>query len=373
MAGGENQASGARVVDLFCGAGGFSLGFALEDATLQAAVDHNPIHLEVHKENFPSAKHFEQDLQERPIESPEDLGLGTEPDIVVGGPPCQGFSVMGKRDPEDERNRLVLSFAEAVGSLSPAYFVMENVPGFLAEKDHNMFSEFMATIDAMGYRVLKPVQTLNARDYGVPQDRSRVFLIGYREGETKPSYPEPGYPIFGFDQAPTCWDALQDLPSRNNGAAVASDEISVGELGEQSPYVKTVNADSRSNGSARRLETLGGMAISDHNDETIRRFSETEPGEYEEVSRFYRLEEGGVSPTLRAGTGPSRGSYMAARPIHPRENRCVTVRESARLHSFPDWFAFHHTKWHSLRQIGNSVPPLLARAIAREVLTAWGE
>lgn len=373
MAGRENQASGAQVVDLFCGAGGFSLGFALEGATLEAAVDNNPIHLEIHKENFPSAKHFCRDLQEQPIQSPEDLGLGTEPDIVIGGPPCQGFSVMGKRDPNDERNHLVLSFAQAVRSLAPAYFVMENVPGFLAEEDHNMFSKFIETVDALDYSILQPVQTLNARDYGVPQDRARVFLIGYKEGEMKPNYPEPGYPIFGLDQPPTCWDALQDLPPRDNGTAATSDEVPIDELGKESFYVRKVNAKPRTNGLATGLEELGGMAISDHNHETIKRFGETEPGEYEAVSRFYRLEEGGVSPTLRAGTGPSRGSYMAARPIHPREDRCVTVRESARLHSFPDWFTFHHTKWHSLRQIGNSVPPLLARAIARQVLTAWSE
>jgi len=97
---------------------------------------------------------------------------------------------------------------------------------------------------------------------------------------------------------------------------------------------------------------------------------DTEPGCYEAVSRFQRLEKDELAHTLRAGTGPARGSFMAPRPIHPVEARCITVREAARLHSFPDWFSFHPTKWHAFRQIGNSVPPRLARAVAKCVRQA---
>jgi DNA (cytosine-5)-methyltransferase 1 len=94
---------------------------------------------------------------------------------------------------------------------------------------------------------------------------------------------------------------------------------------------------------------------------------DTEPGSNEAVSRFHRLEKDELAPTLRAGTGPVQGSFMAPRPIHPVEARCITVREAARLHSFPDWFCFHSTKWHAFRQIGNAVPPFLGRAVARSI------
>jgi len=115
---------------------------------------------------------------------------------------------------------------------------------------------------------------------------------------------------------------------------------------------------------------LTGCGRIDHTAEVVRRFEATKPGTREGISKFYRLRKDGIAPTLRAGTDGSRGSYSAARPIHPIKPRCITVREGARLHSFPDWFEFHSTKWHGFRQVGNSVPPLLARAVARSVYYA---
>lgn len=109
-----------------------------------------------------------------------------------------------------------------------------------------------------------------------------------------------------------------------------------------------------------------------HLDGSVRRFSETREGETEDISHFYRLDRHGLCNTLRAGTGSERGAYTSARPIHPVFPRVISVREAARLHSFPDWFRFHRTKWHGFRAIGNSVPPLFGRAIARSIVRSLG-
>ena len=108
-----------------------------------------------------------------------------------------------------------------------------------------------------------------------------------------------------------------------------------------------------------------------HTDLSKRRFLETRPGDTEPVSRFHKLDPEGVCNTIRAGTASDHGAFTSPRPIHPYSPRCITVREAARLHSYPDWFRFHVTKWHGFRQIGNSVPPLLARAVASKVREAF--
>jgi DNA (cytosine-5)-methyltransferase 1 len=119
-------------------------------------------------------------------------------------------------------------------------------------------------------------------------------------------------------------------------------------------------------------EILTSSARTVHSDISQLRFSETDPGTVEPISRFFKLSPAGVSNTLRAGTDATRGAFTSPRPIHYRFARCVTVREMARLHGFPDWFRFHRTKWHGARQIGNAVPPPLARAVASSLIAAMG-
>jgi DNA (cytosine-5)-methyltransferase 1 len=119
-------------------------------------------------------------------------------------------------------------------------------------------------------------------------------------------------------------------------------------------------------------ELLTSSARSEHTDISRARFAATRPGEVEPISRFFKLPPLGVSNTLRAGTDAARGAFTSPRPIHYKYPRCVTVREMARLHGFPDWFRFHVTKWHGARQIGNSVPPPLARAVAGSIIRAMG-
>lgn len=159
----------------------------------------------------------------------------------------------------------------------------------------------------------------------------------------------------------TVRDAIGDLYTLGRRKSLLTSDHFVGKLGEPSAYARKLRK-------GRQSPDLTGCRLCDHASDVVARFQETAQGASEPVSRFARLHLNKPSPTLRAGTGRDRGSYTAPRPIHPTQNRCITVREAARLHSFPDTFLFHSTQWHGFRQVGNSVPPKLAAAIARSVI-----
>jgi DNA (cytosine-5)-methyltransferase 1 len=180
---------------------------------------------------------------------------------------------------------------------------------------------------------------------------------------------------------PTVSDAIADLPDLDAFDGLwKSDEVelSEGQLADieraASAYARSLRDDAGHLGRARTWDPrlLTASMRTGHELASIQRFAETAPGESEPKSRFYRLDPDGLCSTLRAGTGYERGSFMAPRPIHPTRPRVISPREAARLHSFPDWFRFHATKWHAFRQIGNSLPPMLARAIGSELVRAIG-
>lgn len=348
------------VVDLYCGVGGFSLGFHVAGLPVSIAVDNDETTLSTYKKNFPDTSTASLDLGEC---SSEDIlretGLETgDIDIVIGGPPCQGFSVMGKREADDERNDLLLGFAEHVLALDPEYFVLENVDGLLSEGSRDYLDKFLQKVREGGFKIREPIQVLNAEDYGIPQSRKRLFLLGYQSDQPEPEYPdEPQKTV-------TVEDALNDLPSDLYEPDL-DDGVFRGELGEPSSYVEKINSWKPLSDSIP--DEVTALDPVDHKEEIRERYDEVEPGTYEEISRYYRLENTGTSTTLRAGSGKDRGTHTAARPIHPEEPRVVTVREAARLQSFPDWFQFHETKYYGMRQIGNSVPPLLAAQIGEKL------
>jgi DNA (cytosine-5)-methyltransferase 1 len=349
-----------KAVDLYCGAGGMSLGFMEAGFEVVAAVDSNPLNVEVHRDNLPAAPCWEADLgatSGRSILRRCGLRAG-EVSVVFGGPPCQGFSEIGHRRRNDQRNEQVVRFAELVCQIQPRYFVMENVRGLLFRRHRKTVRRFVEKARSGGYEVVEPVRVLDASAYGVPQRRLRAFFLGFRRGESPPSYPDP------VGEAPTVWDAIGDLPDVDAFPELADTDIYDGPLGAPSRYALALRLG-RPAGSG-----LTGCGQTKHADGVRRRFARTAPGACEARSRCYRLAEDEVSFTLRAGTGPEAGSFTAARPIHPALARCITVREAARLHSFPDWFDFHSTKWHAFRQIGNSVPPLLAKAVAAAIARA---
>lgn len=366
-------------VDLFCGAGGMSLGFEQAGFRIVTAVDVDPIHIATYSENFPDCTTIQADISElsgEELRSRADLD-GRAIDVVFGGPPCGGFSLMGRRRPDDPRNELLGHFARLVEELNPCYFVVENVEGLLGQPMTIHLESFRKRVREAGFGIVDPIQILDASNFGVPQRRQRIFIIGYQS-----SLPAPEYPIPPFtdddDRAchhPTVWDAISDLPNIDEFDILFETDVYRGELAPaKSRYAKILRGEIRDPEDFSRVRerdgSLTGCSRSRHTSDTVRRFAAAKPGTREPISRFSRLTRDGLSPTLRAGTDAKRGSYSAARPIHPVHPRCITVREGARLHSFPDWFAFHNTKWHGFRQVGNAVPPLLARALAMAVKCA---
>ena len=296
-------------------------------------------------------------------------------DVVIGGPPCQGFSVIGSRRMGDPRNQLVFDFLRLASELEARYFVMENVPGFMQGKMATVFTEWMTEAQRLGYSVVEPVWQLNAADFGVPQNRIRCFAVGYRDGLPAPEPPQPGSGCSCGCQLqlrPTVGDAISDLPEPTRFIRLLKSDRIPARYGHSSMYAEYMKGhwtDPCDLSIARELDndTLTGCKRTVHTERSKRRFRKTAPGATEAVSRFQRLDPQGTAPTLRAGTRFGTSGYTAARPIHQTQPRCITVREAARLQSFPDWFEFHPTIWHGFRQVGNSVPPLLARAVGSKI------
>lgn len=372
-------------IDLFAGAGGLSLGFEQAGFDVVAAVEIDPVHAAVHEYNFPGCAVIPRSVTELTGDQIRAVaGIGSRKvDVVFGGAPCQGFSLIGQRALDDPRNSLVKDFVRIVRELDADHFVFENVKGLTVGKHKKFLEEIIQEFKSAGYDVLEDWKVLNAYEHGVPQDRQRLFLLGSKKGLRLPEYPapstsKPGSTSATLPSAPTCADALNDLPDAERFKRLSfSDEVKVGKWGKASAYGKAMRcetAEAWAYGYKRNWDPglLTSSMRSEHTDISRSRFASTAPGEVEPISRFFKLPPGGVSNTLRAGTDSARGAFTSPRPIHYKWNRCVTVREMARLHGFPDWFRFNETKWHGARQIGNAVPPPLARAVATQIMRAIG-
>jgi len=177
---------------------------------------------------------------------------------------------------------------------------------------------------------------------------------------------------------PSVWDAIGDLPDIDGFPELLENDSVLFKPKGGSRYARILRGDSADPGDfsyVRRIEAgrLTSSLRSEHTALSRKRFGDTRPGDTEPISRFFKLAPTGICNTIRAGTPSNRGAFTSPRPIHPSFPRCISVREAARLHSYPDWFRFHMTKWHGFRQIGNSVPPLLARAVASEIVRALRE
>lgn len=369
-------------IDLFAGAGGLSLGFEQAGFDLVAAVELDPIHCAAHEFNFPGTPILCADaarISGAEIRERARLG-GAHIDVVCGGAPCQGFSMIGKRAFDDPRNRLVGHFLRLVTELDATYFVFENVKGLTVGCHRQFLDELIAEAGKRGYDVAEPYRVLNAANFGVPQDRRRLFLLGTRRGHPLPIYPErttrrPDAEELFLPSCPTVRDALSDIPDCERFDTLLRIDAVRAKLGVPSHYAAVLRglADDPNDFAHPRVfdpQVLTASLRAEHTDESRRRFAGTPGGETEKISRFHKLDPDGVCNTLRAGTASDRGAFTSPRPIHPFHPRCITVREAARLHSYPDWFRFHVTKWHGFRQIGNSVPPLLGRTVAAAVVRA---
>ncbi|UFS67418.1 DNA cytosine methyltransferase [Paracoccus denitrificans] len=371
-------------VDLFAGAGGMSLGFEQAGFDVVAAVEIDPVHAATHEFNFPDCAVIcgsVSDVSGEEIRKAAKLGE-RKVDLVFGGPPCQGFSLIGKRQLDDPRNSLLKDFVRIARELDASYIVLENVKGLTVGKHRAMLDELVQLFEDAGYEIRLPWRVLDAADFGVPQHRERLFLMGAKKGLPVPVYPSATCTPADAESSdklpsgPSCKDALGDLPNPDKFASLKSgDSVRTKSWGKPSEYAQIMRCMDESGwfyGYRRGFDStaLTSSAYTDHSEISRRRFGATEPGAVEPISRLFKLHPNGLSNTLRAGTDGARGAFTSPRPIHYSARRCVTVREMARLHGFPDWFRFNATKWHGARQIGNAVPPPLARAVAGAIMSA---
>jgi DNA (cytosine-5)-methyltransferase 1 len=373
-------------IDLFSGCGGMSLGLEAAGFDIAAAVEFDAIHTLVHHFNFPYGANICKDISRLAsqdlLKAVEEKGFSREIDLIAGGPPCQGFSHIGKRQIDDPRNALVFEYVRIIKEIRPKYFIFENVPGIASGKHKKFLDELIVEFESIGYSVEKPVSILDASLYGAPQKRKRLILIGSRLDVEKATYPVQTHgdidtaesAIFDLDllSLSTCGDAISDLVKHR-----AFTEGDRGIDSSQLDYSGLRNSFSlKSSGEYSLCHTrqvpnkVYGHIGSKHTKQSIEKFRATNPGSVEKTSRFFKIAINGQCNTLRAGTASDKGAYTAPRPIHYSEPRCITVREAARLHTFPDWFRFHNTIWHGFREIGNAVIPFLSKSLGSQVIKA---
>jgi len=360
-------------VDFFCGVGGMSLGLAAAGFDLLGAVDHDERVVRAYNANFGDGHAVTADLAACTIsELRASLNLPETIDLVAGGPPCQGFSLMGSRVEDDDRNLLLYRFAELAVQLKPRAVLIENVPGALMGDHIKWLSSALGILADGGYRIHGP-RIIDAASLGVPQRRRRLFVVATRSDVHTFSFPRATHVLLASENggslplAPSASEAIGDIPDLAAIDALYSrdtHELPLSEdCGGYTRLLRSADFFGVAPASPQRNRVMSGLKLSRHSEAVRERFEHTPPGDTEQVSHFHRLHPDEPANTIRAGTGPERGSYMAPRPIHYREPRCITVREAARLQSFPDWFQFHPTNWHGFRQVGNAVPPLVAKAL----------
>jgi DNA (cytosine-5)-methyltransferase 1 len=376
-------------IDLFAGAGGMSLGFEQAGFDVVAAAEVDPIHCAVHKFNFPETAVIARSvvgLSAGEIRLASGIG-NRQVHCVFGGPPCQGFSLIGSRALDDPRNRLVLEFVRIVAELDALTFVFENVKGLTLGKQSLILDELVQAFDNAGYTVQTPWRVLNAANFGTPQNRERLILMGSKKGMTLPVYPTISTHAAGQKKvgsldiplSPNVEDALGDLPDASTFTDLEGhDTVLTNRYRVPSAYaaeMRCITNEAWHYGYVRnwKPEEMTSSARTCHTEISQRRFESTLQGKIEPISRFFKLSPTGIANTLRAGTDGARGAFTSPRPIHYKYPRCITVREMARLHGFPDWFRLQATKWHGARQIGNAVPAPLARAVGLEVMKALGK
>jgi DNA (cytosine-5)-methyltransferase 1 len=338
-------------IDLFSGVGGTALGLAWAGYDLRLAVDFDRSKAEWLAKNHPGRRVLGVAGTEGDVRRlrPEDLLAWArlrqgELSLLVGCPPCQGYSLQGNREVDDERNYLYRRYLALVAATQPTAVGFENVPGIETLGDGRFVSDLLSELDSLGYDIR--ALSLNARDFGLPQDRRRIFVLGLKE-ETPPA-PRLRGPTLGTGPA------IADLPERPL-VPRESESLAIPYAGEpESDYARALRVDAAE-------AVVRNCEVSRHAAEIRQRFHRLEPGESDPTTRHRRLEASEPSTTLTAGT-PSR---TACRPVHPSRDRVLTVREAARLTSFPDWYNFPRQIAEAWCLIGNAVPPLMAREVFR--------
>lgn len=365
----SHRLSRPKIADLFAGVGGFSLGAARAGFDVAVAIDLDQHAIAGHKKNFPLAKHSRRNISNLSGDALLRIAkLGDEKLVgIIGGPPCQGFSTMGRRRKNDKRNPLFFHFFRLVAETKPLFFVAENVPGILHSNYDKLRRDALKLV-SRNYNIVGPFK-MCASEFGAATIRSRIFFVGIAKS-CKVNLSIQDFESKKLAQKNSVRIALSGLASRVR-PTWQSEKSSWRRVEESdSEFFIAINRfcdDSVGDPKAiarftEKLEASGFFGTQ-HTTDVIERFSAVAGGKTDRISKFPRLKWDGLCPTLRAGTDKHKGSYQAVRPIHPDEDRVITPREAARLQGFPDWFQFSPTKWHSFRQIGNSVSPFVAEAV----------
>ena len=374
---GELKSGKLKIINLFSGAGGFSLGAKRAGFDIAGSIEIDPQAISVYKRNFPNTPLWPKDIST--VSATEilqnfDFQVG-EIDGIIGGPPCQGFSHMGNNNSDDPRNQLFIHFFQIVNDAVPKFFLAENVPGILSPKNDKFIEQAQSKLGDK-YEILEPMK-LVAKEFGVPTTRARVFFFGSLKDQINPIEPTE------FEAANAKLVCVKDALK---GLRRKIDPLWLTEEDGWQKITKNVEGDFGSKlygqipdgvGDPEAITRLqekcevSGCLGTRHTQKVLDRYSTIKQGKIDIISKSRRLDPKGFCPTLTAGTSRDKGSYQAVRPLHPTENRVITPREAARLQGFPDWFQFHPTKWHSFRQIGNSVSPILAEHILRVIKKAF--
>lgn len=367
-----------KIIDLFAGCGGLSTGYEMAGFDIPLAIEKDEWASETYKFNHENTEVITGDITEIKDIKKIVKKYGTI-DGIIGGPPCQGFSLSGKRDPKDPRNSLFMDFVRFVKEIKPKFFMMENVPGILSMKTsrgESVVDLIMNEYENAGYNAIYKI--LNAAEYGVPQTRTRVIFIGIRKDikfVKEELYPE-GW-LFG-DKQLTIKDAIMDLP-----------QIEAGQGSEEQEYTsKAVNDYQKwSRGKGKVIYNHIAMR---HTQRLIERFKTIKQGQsLADVPPEHMQRQRGDASKISGKVysqnnmrpygdkpSPTVAASFQGNFIHPYLNRNYTAREAARLQSFPDCYVFKGKRttmsWEKnlsqYQQIGNAVPPLLAKAIAGNII-----
>lgn len=353
-----------RALDLFAGCGGLSLGLEMAGIRAVAANELEPIFCETYRLNHPEAHAIQGSILDPAVfQAIEKAGRGA--DLVAGGPPCQGFSTLGKKDERDPRNQLFLAFLRMIESVGPRMVLFENVAGFKRLYQGRAFDALAENFDRMGYRF--DAHVLNAAAYGVPQLRERTIVVAWPKRDPRPfAFPEPTHAeredLFGHARFLTMRDALSDLPIVGMGEARDA---------YASPAQNRFQARMRKDLDSALTEHEGP----NHGPKLMSVIATVPPGgSIQDVPltmrpRGYFLNTYARLWWDRPATTITRnlGTPSSSRCIHPLADRGLTTREGARLQSFPDTFRFIGSRSQKNLQIGNAVPPLLGLAIGTAI------
>lgn len=347
------------VVDLFCGAGGLSRGFLDAGFDVILGVDFDEPALRTFEANHGNAKALKLDLfnHDNIFEIKKYLEKNKiSLDVLVGGPPCQGFSLAGKREENDERNILYSAMVKTAKELKPKIVVLENVPGMLKLYDGKGAKRIINDFTDLGYKM--SAEILYAPNFGVPQIRKRVVFVGILNGEKEFEYPTPKVKPENYV---TCEEAISDLPSLENDNDYSLDKIREYMTVPTSDYQKQMRKNSSevfnhfpTKHAQKTIDNIAkipdGGNYKDLPDEESKKFK------YHESLTRYNSKK----PSLTIDTGHRTH-------FHYKYNRIPSVRENARLQSFPDDFIFYGSKQQQYKQVGNAVPPLLGKAVAEKI------